>query len=152
MAKKHEKKKIVLASGAFDLLHLGHVRFLEEAKRVGGIGAKLIVAIAKDTTVEKNKGTKTVMPENQRKALVESLKVVDGTVLGSEEMDIGEVIDKIKPDLIAFGYDQIELEELVRKYLETCQFDIQIVRIRKFGQNQLNSSSKIKQKIKSDFT
>ena len=101
--------------------------------------------------MEKNKGTKTIMPENQRKALVKSLKVVDGTILGSEEMDIGEVIDKIKPDLIAFGYDQIELEELVRKYLETCQFDIQIVRIRKFGQNQLNSSSKIKQKIKSDF-
>ena len=63
------RKKVVLASGVFDLLHLGHVRFLEEAKRAGGENAKLIVIIARDSTVEKTKGRKPIMSEDQRCAL-----------------------------------------------------------------------------------
>ena len=82
MANKCRDKKIVLASGVFDLLHLGHVRFLEEAKRQGGKDAELLVVIARDNTVEKMKGRKPVMSEDQRRALVESLKVVDEAVLG----------------------------------------------------------------------
>src|ERR1035441_4699226 len=100
MANKTRNQKIVLASGVFDLLHLGHVRFLEEAKRAGGEKAKLIVVIARDSTVEKTKGRKPIMSEDQRRALVESLKVVDEAVLGYEDLDIGEVIGKIKPDII----------------------------------------------------
>ena len=69
MANKSGKKKVVLASGVFDLLHLGHVKFLEEAKKAGGKDAELIVIIARDSTVEKNKGRKPIMPENQRRAL-----------------------------------------------------------------------------------
>src|SRR5512137_523974 len=99
------RKKVVLASGVFDLLHLGHVRFLEEAKQAGGKNAKLIVIIARDSTVEKIKGKKPIMSEDQRCTLVESLKVVDKAVLGFEDFDIGEVINKIKPDIIALGYD-----------------------------------------------
>jgi FAD synthetase len=53
---KREKRKIVLASGVFDLLHLGHVRYLEEAKKAGGKNSELIVIIARDSTVEKRKG------------------------------------------------------------------------------------------------
>ncbi len=53
---KTKKRKIVLASGVFDLLHLGHVRFLEAAKSTGGRGAKLVVVVARDDTVEKKKG------------------------------------------------------------------------------------------------
>ena len=87
MAHKHEKKKIVLASGVFDLLHLGHVKFLEEAKKTGGKNAELIVIIARDSTVEKTKSRKPIMSENQRRALVESLKVVDAAVLGFEKFD-----------------------------------------------------------------
>ena len=70
----NQEKKVVLASGVFDLLHLGHVRFLEDAKRAGGKNAKLIVIIARDSTVEKTKGRKPIMSEDQRCALVESLK------------------------------------------------------------------------------
>ena len=51
-----KKKKIVLASGTFDLLHLGHVRFLEEAKKAGGIHAELVVIVARDCTVNARKG------------------------------------------------------------------------------------------------
>jgi FAD synthetase len=141
------KRKVVLASGVFDLLHLGHVRFLEEAKRTGGENAKLITIIATDNTVEKAKGRKPIMSEDQRCALVKSLRVVDEAVLGYENMDIGEVIGKIKPDVIALGYDQAEMEKEVKTYVSKNKLPIEIVRIGKFAENALDSSSKIKQKI-----
>src|SRR5664279_1820314 len=141
------KRKVVLASGVFDLLHLGHVRFLEEAKRTGGKNAKLITIIAKDSTVEKAKGRKPIMSEDQRCALVKSLRVVDEAVLGYENMDIGEVIGKIKPDVIALGYDQAEMEREVKKYVAKHKLPVQIVKTGKFAENALDSSSKIKQKI-----
>ena len=148
MANKTAKPKVVLASGVFDLLHIGHVRFLEDAKKAGGASAKLVVIIAKDTTVERIKGRKPIMSEDQRLALVESLKVVDEAVMGYEGLDIGEVIDKIKPDVIALGWDQEEMENQVKAYAKPHKEAIKVVRIGKYAQNALDSSSKIRQKIK----
>jgi FAD synthetase len=147
MANKTRNQKVVIASGVFDLLHLGHVRFLEDAKKAGGKNAKLIVIIAKDTTAEKMKGKKPIMSEDQRKALVESLRVVDEVLLGYEGLDIGEVVEKIKPDIIALGYDQAEMELEVKDYLAKHKLPVSVVRIGKFGENTLDSSTKIKQKI-----
>lgn len=138
---------VVLASGVFDLLHLGHVRFLEDAKKAGGKNAKLIVIIARDSTVEKMKGRKPIMSEDQRRALVESLKVVDEAVLGVEQFGMGQVIKQIKPDIIALGYDQSEMEREVKQYIDAHKLPIRIVRIGKFAENTLDSSSKIRQKI-----
>jgi FAD synthetase len=149
--KKEKKRKIVLSSGVFDLLHLGHVRFLEEAKKAGGPNAELIVIIARDSTVEKSKGEKPIMPESQRCALVNSLKVVDEAILGYENFDIGKVIEKIKPDVIALGYDQAGMERKVKSYVDKKGLKMEIVRIGKFGEDELDSSSKIKQKIVEDF-
>ena len=151
MASKHGKKKVVLASGVFDLLHLGHVKFLEEAKKAGGKHAELLVIIARDSTVEKNKGRKPIMPENQRRALVESLKVVDEAVLGFEEFDIGDVIERIKPDVIALGYDQADMEKRVQEYVDKHKLNVKVVRIGKFEEDALDSSSKIRQKIIENF-
>ncbi|RLI42389.1 FAD synthase [Candidatus Bathyarchaeota archaeon] len=147
MGEGKEKRKIVLASGVFDLLHLGHVRYLEEAKKACGDDAKLIVIVARDSTVEKRKGKKPVMSENQRRALVESLKVVDEAVLGFEDFSIEKVIERIKPDVIAVGYDQKGIEQTVRNYVEKRGLDIRVVRIGKFSEDELDSSSKIKRKI-----
>ena len=147
MANKSRKKKVVLASGVFDLLHLGHVKFLEEAKNAGGENAELIVIIARDSTVERAKGRKPIMSEDQRRALVESLKVVDKAVLGYEKFDIGEVIEHIRPDIIALGYDQEDMEKQVQDYVDTHKVEVKIVKIGKFGENSLDSSSKIKQQI-----
>lgn len=141
------KRKVILASGVFDLLHLGHVRFLEEAKRAGGKDGKLVVIIARDSTVEKTKGRKPIMSEDQRRALVVSLKVVDEAVLGYENLDIGEVIEKIKPNVIALGYDQADMENSVKSYVTKNKVPVEVVRIGKFEENTLDSSSKIKQKI-----
>jgi len=153
MAKTREgkKRKIVLTSGVFDLLHLGHVKYLEEAKKAGGSNSELIVIIARDSTVEKRKGKKPIMPENQRRALVESLKVVEEAILGYEEFDVGKVIEKIKPDIIVVGYDQDGMEKTVKDYIEEHGLRVKIVRIGKFGEDELDSSSKIKQKIIENF-
>jgi FAD synthetase len=151
MAREKKKRRIVLASGVFDLLHLGHVKFLEEAKKAGGRNAELVVIVARDSTVEERKGKKPIMPENQRRALVESLKVVDEAILGYEEFDIEKVIDKIKPDVIVFGYDQKGMEKTVKDCIKMKGLKVKIVKIGKFGEDELDSSSKIKQRIIEDF-
>lgn len=147
MAKNRRRRTVVLASGVFDLLHLGHVKYLEEAKKAGGEDAKLIVIVARDSTVERRKGVKPVMPENQRRALVESLKVVDEAILGFEGFNMEKAIEKIKPDIIAIGHDQNGIEKAVRELVEKKGLNLKIVKIGKFNQDDLDSSSKIKQKI-----
>ena len=129
------------------MLHLGHVKFLEEAKKAGGKDAELIVIIARDNTVQQTKGRKPIMPENQRRALVESLKVVDDAVLGFEDFDIGNVIERIKPDVIALGYDQADMEKQVHDYIDEHKLNVKVVRVGKFEEDELDSSSKIRQKI-----
>jgi FAD synthetase len=146
-----QQKTKVLASGVFDLLHLGHVKFLEEAKKSGGKNAQLVVVVARDSTVEKAKGRKPIMPENQRRALVESLKVVDEAILGLEDFDMGDVIETIKPNVIALGYDQAVMEKKVKAYVEKHKLNVKVVRIAKFEANELDSSSKIRQKIIEKF-
>lgn len=145
------KGKIVLASGTFDLLHLGHVKYLEAAKKAGGEKAKLVVIVARDSVAERRKGGKPVMLEDQRRALVEALKVVDEAVLGYEDLNIGRVIEKIKPDIIAVGHDQEDVERDVRKFIREQGLSIEVVKIGKFGKDELNSTSKIKRKIVEDY-
>ena len=148
---KKEKKRVVLASGTFDLLHLGHVRFLEEAKKAGGKDAELVVIVARDSTVKARKGKKPVMPEDQRRALVESLKVVDEAILGLEDFSIDKVIEKIKPDVIAVGHDQDGIEREVQKAIEKEKFSVEVAKIGRFGKRELDSSSKIMRKIIESF-
>jgi FAD synthetase len=145
------RRKIVLASGTFDLLHLGHVKFLEEAKKAGGKDAELMVIVARDSTVKARKGKKPIMPEDQRRALVESLKVVDEAILGWEDFSIEKVIKKIRPNVIAVGHDQDKIENEVKKAILNKRVKIQVAKIGRFGKRELNSSSKIVRKIIESF-
>jgi FAD synthetase len=150
MAKKEivkKKRKVVLASGTFDLLHMGHVKYLEEARKAGGENAELIVIVARDKTVEKRKGARPVVPEDHRRALVEALKVVDEAILGFEDFNMEKVIERIKPDIIAVGHDQDKIAEQVREVIARKGLNIKVVKIGKFGKDELNSSLKIKRKI-----
>jgi len=142
-----KKGKVVLASGAFDLLHYGHVHYLTEAKKEGGDNAKLVVIVAKDRSVEKLKGNKPIIPEDQRRAMVESLKVVDEAILGYEDMDMLKVIEKVKPDVIALGYDKERTKKDLKKLLAEKGLSIKVVRVSQFAERDLVSSSKIKRKI-----
>ena len=146
-----KKKRVVLASGTFDLLHLGHVRFLEEAKKAGGKNAELIVIVARDNTVKARKGKKPIMPEDQRRALVESLKVVDEAILGWEDFSIEKVIERIKPNIIAVGHDQAGIEREVMKAIEEKRVSIEVAKIGRFGKRELDCSSKIVRKIIESF-
>jgi len=139
--------KTVLASGAFDLVHFGHIRFLEEAKRAGGENARLIVVVARDKTIERLKGKKPVIPEDQRRAVVEALKPVDVALLGFEDLSIADVLEQLKPDVVAVGYDQAYVEEQVRSVIRERGLNIEVVQIGRFGPSNLNSSSKIRRRI-----
>lgn len=133
--------KRVLASGCFDLIHYGHLRYLEEAKKLGGEGAELIVVVARDSTILKRKGHPPIMNEEHRRALVEALKPVDKAILGKEEFDILSIIEEVKPDIIALGYDQKDIEEI----LSNKNLGVKIVRLEKYGEI---SSSMIREMIR----
>ena len=141
------RRKIVLATGAFDLIHYGHLNFLEEAKRAGGRNAKLIVIVARDRTVEARKGKRPVVPEDQRRALIEALKPVDDVILGFEDMDYEAVIEKLKPNVIAVGYDQLDIKRSVEEIIKKKGLKIKVFEARKFSEDDIDSSSKIKRRV-----
>ncbi|MBN1761825.1 MAG: FAD synthase [Methanomicrobia archaeon] len=120
----------VLATGTFELLHPGHVLYLEEAKKLGD---ELFVIVARDATVKQRKRT-PIIPEEQRLRMVSALKVVDRAMLGSER-DMYEPLYNIKPDIIALGYDQAFNEKVLEEELRERGFHSQIIRIRKHNSN-----------------
>ena len=139
--------KTVLAAGVFDLLHYGHIRYLEESKKAGGPDAKLIVIVARDETVRKLKGHDPILPEDQRRAVIEALKVVDEALLGYEEMDLVRVIQQIQPDIVVMGHDQQSIKSQVEKVNQVLNANIEVYQMKQFGEDDLNSSSKIKRRI-----
>jgi FAD synthetase len=141
------KKRIVLATGAFDLLHYGHLSFLQEAKKVGGRNAKLIVIVARDKTVESRKGKKPIVPEDQRRALIEALKPVDDAMLGFEDMNYEAVIEKVKPDIIAIGHDQSDIKSSIEEVIKRKKLKIQVFQAKRFAVDDIDSSSKIKKRV-----
>ena len=99
---KNKNLKVVFTNGCFDLLHIGHVRYLEEAASLGDI---LIVGINTDASVQKLKGpTRPIQNENDRAEILASLKSVQHTILFGEETPL-ELIQKIKPDVLVKGGD-----------------------------------------------
>ena len=95
-------ERITLANGNFDLLHVGHVRYLRGAKALGG---KLVVAINSDDSVRALKGEgRPVMPEQERAEIVAALADVDAVVI-FPELDVRAIIREIRPDVQAKGTD-----------------------------------------------
>jgi rfaE bifunctional protein nucleotidyltransferase chain/domain len=95
-------ERIILANGNFDLLHVGHVRYLRGAKELGG---KLVVAINSDESVRALKGNgRPVMPAEERAEIVAALADVDAVVVFSE-LDVRALIREIRPDIQAKGTD-----------------------------------------------
>jgi D-glycero-beta-D-manno-heptose 1-phosphate adenylyltransferase len=93
---------IILANGNFDLLHVGHVRYLRGAKALGG---KLVVAINSDQSVRALKGEgRPIMPEQERAEIVSALADVDAVIV-FPELDVRSIIREIRPDIHAKGTD-----------------------------------------------
>jgi FAD synthetase len=139
--------KTVLATGVFDLLHLGHLRFLEESKRKGGRKSRLVVVVARDKTVLRRKGKGPVIPEDQRRELVGALRVVDRAILGREEIDLLGILREVKPDIVCVGYDQDEIGAAVTQVIRKHGLPVRVIRIRRFGPAGFNSSSNLKSRV-----
>jgi rfaE bifunctional protein nucleotidyltransferase chain/domain len=94
--------RIILANGNFDLLHVGHIRYLRGAKELGG---RLVVAINSDESVRVLKGEgRPVMPAEERAEIVAALADVDAVVI-FPELDVRALIREIRPDIQAKGTD-----------------------------------------------
>ncbi|MCD6478752.1 MAG: FAD synthase [Candidatus Diapherotrites archaeon] len=137
-----KREKVVLAFGTFDILHLGHIHYLKKAR---ALGTELIVVVARDETVAREKGTEPVKDEKQRVAIVRALKFVDKAVLGLKG-DKMQVILKYKPDVIALGYDHKVSKQTIERFLKRHGLQAKVVRIRAYKPAKYKSSL-LKKKI-----
>lgn len=97
-----KNKKVVFTNGCFDLLHVGHVRYLQEAKALGDL---LIVGLNSDSSVSKLKGPdRPVQNQEDRKEILSALKCVDYVVIFDEETPL-KLIETVKPDVLVKGGD-----------------------------------------------
>jgi glycerol-3-phosphate cytidylyltransferase/FAD synthetase len=117
--------KVVLAGGVFDIIHPGHIHTLNAAKSLGDV---LIVVIATDKTAEKMKKRLPLHNQNQRKLLVDSLSMVNLSVVGHEG-DIFKTVDLIRPEIIALGYDQIHQEKFITEGCKKINLDVTVARL-----------------------
>ena len=138
----------VMATGTFDLLHMGHIYFLKKAKKLGD---ELVVVVACDNTVRKLKH-EPVTPENLRVGIVKELRMVKHAVIGKED-DMYEIVNELDPDIIALGYDQIHNEDELKKELHKRNLDhIEIVRLSKMDDiSDLDGTRRIIAKIISAY-
>lgn len=98
-------KNVVMANGCFDILHVGHVRYLEGARKLGDT---LVVAINSDRSVRAIKGPeRPILDENERATLVSALRCVDHVVV-FDEPDVTRVLDLLRPAIHAKGTDYTE--------------------------------------------
>ena len=130
------KKKKVLAFGTFDLIHEGHIHFLNKAKKHGD---ELVVIVARDETVKKVKGQKPLYSEDRRKEQVEYLGIADKVFLGNRVDKYG-VIRRHNPDVIALGYDQKHFVDGLSKIVEKLEKKPKIVRISSYKPHKFKSS------------
>ena len=110
-------ESVTLANGCFDLLHVGHVRYLHGAKKLGG---RLIVAINSDESVRALKGEgRPLMPAEERAEILAALADVDAVVI-FPELDVRALIREIRPDVQAKGTDytpdSVPEREVVREF------------------------------------
>ena len=136
---------LVVATGTFDLLHPGHVLYLERSK---ALGDELVVIVARDLNVRHK--PKPILPEEQRRRMIEALRPVDRAVLG-EEQDIFKTIEQLKPDIITLGFDQHFDADRLEAELQRRGLHPRIVRIEAHEPCELCSSRRIMAKILERF-
>jgi len=115
----------VMATGVFDILHLGHLHYLEESKKLGD---ELVVIVATDRTVRTRKH-EPITPEKMRLEMVQSLKPVDKAVLGRDTGDIFDIVKEVRPDIITIGYDQSFDEGALEGELAARGLKVSVVRM-----------------------
>lgn len=130
----------VMAQGRFDLIHPGHIHYLQESK---ALGDELYVVIARDARLD----DEPVMGEEARRLVVEALKPVDKALLGSEE-DIFVSVERVDPAVITLGHDQPYDAGTLRERLDDHGFQgIEVVRIDAYD-GPVSSSTALRERIR----
>lgn len=137
---RREGETVVLANGCFDLLHVGHIRYLHAAK---ALGCRLVVAINSDTSARQLKGEgRPLMPEQERAEIIAALEDVDAVVIFSEP-DVRALVHEIRPDVQAKGTDYTAETVPERDVVRECGGRVEIV-----GDPKHHSSSELLRAMK----
>ena len=132
-----------MATGVFDLIHTGHISYLQQARSMGD---ELVVVVACDDTVRRNKH-EPITPDTMRVRIVESLKPVDIAVIGKHG-DIFNTVRELDPDIIVLGFDQNFNENELSESLKKEGLDhIRVVRATEYS-DDLTATRKIISKIR----
>ena len=126
----------VLVFGSFDLLHEGHKHFFNEAKKLGNT---LYVVVAKDSSIKSFKGHESNFNEDERVEHIKKLGIVDDVRLGYEG-DKWKIIEEIKPDIIALGYDQDSYTKGLENGMRDKNLKVKIVRLGSYMPEKYKSS------------
>jgi glycerol-3-phosphate cytidylyltransferase/FAD synthetase len=116
---------VVLSGGVFDIIHPGHISTLNAAKALGDV---LVVVVATDNTSEKMKKRKPLHSQEQRQELVNSLSMVDLCLVG-QEADIFKTVNRVRPQIIALGYDQVHQEKFITDGCKRINLDAKVARL-----------------------
>ena len=131
-----------MATGVFDLLHLGHVHYLTEAKKLGD---ELVVVLGRASTA-RNVKHQPITREEMRRELVAALKPVDRAILGHEG-NIYDILAEGKPDVIALGHDQKHDEAQIIKECRARGLEsTKVVRMPKF-EGDIDGTRKIVRRV-----
>jgi rfaE bifunctional protein nucleotidyltransferase chain/domain len=117
-------EKIILANGCFDMLHVGHVRYLRAANELGG---RLIVAVNSDSSARTLKGEgRPRVPENERAEILAALEAVDAVTIFAE-LDVHNLVRLVRPDIHAKGTDYTQENVPERETVVACGGRVAIV-------------------------
>ena len=133
--------KRVVGTGTFDILHPGHIYYLEESRKLGD---ELHVIVARDANVRHK--PKPVIGEAQRLKVIQALRVVDSARLG-DPTDMFKPIEEIDPAVITLGFNQHFSEEQLREALEERGIGARIVRIGEYSGDSCASTRRIIDRI-----
>ncbi len=136
---------VVLAGGVFDIIHPGHIYTLNAAKALGDV---LVVVVATDNTSEKMKKRRPLHTQEQRQELVNSLSMVDLCLVGQED-DIFKTVNRVRPQIIALGYDQIHQEKFITDGCKKIELEAKVARLQ--SPIPESSSSKIEKEYGKDI-
>jgi len=126
-ALKKQGKKIVFTNGCFDLLHLGHVKYLQQSRALGDV---LILALNSDASVRELKGpSRPLVPENERAEILSALECVDFVVIFNEKR-VNRAFEAVKPQIYVKGGDYTidTLDQDERRMIEKSGAEIHIIK------------------------
>jgi len=153
-----KKEKVVLTYGTFDMFHIGHLKLLE---RLSKLGDKLIVAVSCDE-FNKIKGKKTIIPYDQRAAIVKAIKYVDIVIPENEWAQKEKDIKKYNVDIFSMGHDWEGRFDELKEYCEVIYLprtegisstDLKetLKKIEAININDINKAFEILKRLKTDF-